>query len=230
MTERWARTKEVFTLALEYEPAARRAFLLEISGVDDALRTEVESLLRSHDRADSFLETAAAAPWHPLLDVNMIGRLVGDYRVLREAGRGGSSIVYLAERADQQFHKRVAIKMLRFVGESAEILQRFRNERQTLAELDHPNIVTLLDGGTTDEDLPYLVMDFVEGVPIDHYCDAHLLRISDRLQIFRTVCDSVEYAHGNGVIHRDLKPSNILVTEDGVPQLLDFGIAKLHDP
>lgn len=230
MTERWTRTKEVFTLALEYEPAARHAFLLQICGSDDALRTEVESLLKSHERADGILNTAAAVAWLPLHDVNMIGRLVGDYRVIREAGRGGSSIIYLAERADQQFDKRVAIKMLRFAGESAEILRRFRNERQMLAKLDHPNIVTLLDGGTTEEGIPFLVMDFVEGVPIDHYCDAHLLRISDRLEIFRTVCNSVEYAHRNGVIHRDLKPSNILVTKEGIPQLLDFGIAKLHHP
>ncbi len=229
MGERWARTKELFTQALEHEPADREAFLIEACEADDALRIEVESLLRSHDRGDSLLDTPAA-PWHQVLAVNMTGRLVGDYRVLREAGRGGSSIVYLAQRADQQFQKRVAIKMLRCVDESADVLQRFRNERQTLAELNHPNIVTLLDGGTTEEGMPYLVMDFVEGVPIDKYCDSQLLRIRDRLQIFRTVCDSVGYAHRNGVIHRDLKPSNILVTKEGVPQLLDFGIAKLHDP
>jgi serine/threonine protein kinase/tetratricopeptide (TPR) repeat protein len=230
MTERWARTKEVFTRALEIEPAERSVFLFEICGADDALRIEVESLLRSHDRADSLLDTPAAAPWHPFPGANMLGRLVGDYRVISEAGRGGSSTVYLAQRADRQFQKRVAIKMLRFVDESAGTLQRFRNERQTLAELNHPNIVKLLDGGTTEEGMPYLVMDFVEGVPIDKYCDASLLRIRDRLQIFCTVCDSVEYAHRNGVIHRDLKPSNILVTNDGTPQLLDFGIAKLCDP
>jgi serine/threonine protein kinase/tetratricopeptide (TPR) repeat protein/TolB-like protein len=230
MGERWARTKELFTRALELEAAERGVFLMEACGADDALRFEVESLLRSHDRADSFLDTPAAAPWPPVLGLNMVGRLVGDYRVIREAGRGGSSIVYLAQRADQQFQRRVAIKMLRGVDESADVLQRFRNERQTLAELDHPNIVTLLDGGTTEEGMPYLVMDFVEGVPIDQYCDSRRLRIRDRLQIFRTVCDSVEYAHRKGVIHRDLKPSNILVTQEGTPQLLDFGIAKLLDP
>lgn len=153
MGERWARTKELFSQALEHEPADREAFLIDACQADDALRIEVESLLRSHDRGDSLLDTPAA-PWHQVLAVNMTGRLVGDYRVIREAGRGGSSIVYLAQRADQQFQKRVAIKMLRCVDESADVLQRFRNERQTLAELNHPNIVTLLDGGTTEGACP----------------------------------------------------------------------------
>jgi len=230
MIDSWARTKELFGLALDHEPDARRAFLQQICGADEALRIEVESLLASHERAGSILENTGAQPWHATPAINMIGRIVGDYRVISEAGRGGTSVVYLAERADQHYQKRVAIKILRSAGESAEILQRFRNERQTLAELNHPNIVTLLDGGTTSEGLPYLVMDFVEGMPIDRYCDAHLLSINERLEMFRTVCESVDYAHRNGVIHRDLKPSNILVTNEAVPRLLDFGIAKLRDP
>jgi serine/threonine protein kinase/tetratricopeptide (TPR) repeat protein len=228
MAAGWERTKELFSLALELEPAARSAYLCEACGGDEALHAEVESLLRSHERADSFLEGSGPA----LLDAaparELIGRRVGDYRIVSEAGRGGTSIVYLAERADQHYEKRVAIKMLRSGEDSAEILQRFRMERQTLAKLDHPNIVTLLDGGSTEEGLPYLVMEFVEGVPVDRYCDD--LSLADRLKIFRTVCDTVEYAHRNGVIHRDLKPSNIVVTGDGVPRLLDFGIAKLRDP
>jgi serine/threonine protein kinase/tetratricopeptide (TPR) repeat protein/TolB-like protein len=230
MAENWARTKDVFTLALEHDPAVREAFVRETCGADDELRTEVESLLASHDRADSLLENAGAALWHPAFDLNMIGKCVGDYRVLAEAGRGGTSIVYLAERADQQYQKRVAIKILRLLGDGADILQRFRMERQTLADLDHPNIVRLLDGGSTDEGMPYLVMDYVEGAPIDRYCDEHALPITERLRIFRALCDAVDYAHRNGVIHRDLKPNNILVTNEGVPRLLDFGIAKLRDP
>jgi serine/threonine protein kinase/tetratricopeptide (TPR) repeat protein len=226
----WTRTKQLFSDALQLEPTARAVFLSETCGDDTALRAEVESLLESHDRADSFLESAGAALWHPAPGGNMIGQCVGDYRIVREAGRGGSSIVYLAERADQLYEKCVAIKMLRSVDESTEILQRFRMERQTLAKLDHPNIVTLLDGGTTIDGMPYLVMDFIEGVPVDQYCDERALSIAERLKIFRAVCDTVEYAHYNGVIHRDLKPSNILVTNDGVPRLLDFGIAKLRDP
>jgi serine/threonine protein kinase/tetratricopeptide (TPR) repeat protein/TolB-like protein len=230
MIDSWARTKELFSLALEREPDARHAFLQEICGTDETLRLELESLLASHERAGNFLENAAAEPWHPTPAANMIGRIVGDYRVIREAGRGGTSIVYLAERADQQYQKRVAIKILRSAGESIDIIQRFRTERQTLAELNHPNIVTLLDGGTTNEGLPYLVMDFVEGMPIDRYCDTHHLPIGERLRMFRIVCEAVEHAHRNGVIHRDLKPSNILVTSESVPRLLDFGIAKLCDP
>jgi serine/threonine protein kinase/tetratricopeptide (TPR) repeat protein len=230
MGDPWTRTKQLFGEALELEPAMRPAFLRENCGGDAALRAEVESLLESHARADTFLESGGGGPRHRTLGSDMTGQCVGDYRIVREAGRGGSSIVYLAERADEQYDKRVAIKMLRSPDESAEILQRFRMERQTLAKLDHPNIVTLLDGGTTVEGLPYLVMDFVEGVPIDGYCDARALSITDRLRIFRAVCDTVEYAHRNDVIHRDLKPSNILVTDEGVPRLLDFGIAKLRDP
>ncbi len=230
MAAAWTRTKELFSLALEREPAVRSAYLRKACDGDEALRAEVESLLQSHDRADSFLEGSGAALWPAAPTRNMIGRRIGDYRIVGEAGRGGSSIVYLAERADQHFEKRVAIKMLRSGEDSAEILQRFRMERQTLAKLDHPNIVTLLDGGSTEDGLPYLVMDFVEGLPIDRYCDEQRFSLTERLKIFRTVCDTVEYAHRNGVIHRDLKPSNILVTSDGAPRLLDFGIAKLHDP
>ena len=149
MAAGWTRTKELFSLALEREPAARSAYLCEACGGDEALRAEVESLLQSHERADSFLEGSGPA----LLDAaparELIGRRVGDYRIVSEAGRGGTSIVYLAERADQHYEQRVAIKMLRSGEDSAEILQRFRMERQTLAKLDHPNIVTLLDGGST---------------------------------------------------------------------------------
>ncbi|MGA2706918.1 MAG: protein kinase domain-containing protein [Steroidobacteraceae bacterium] len=229
MTVSWTRTKQLFSEALELEPSSRSAFLIETCGDDPTLRAEVESLLASHERADSFFEGAGAAILRPTALVDMSGRLVGDYRIVREAGCGGTSIVYLAERADQHYEKHVAIKMLRSIDGGTEILQRFRIERQTLAKLDHPNIVTLLDGGSVDG-MPYLVMDFVEGVPIDQYCQEHALSVSQRLRIFRAVCDTVQYAHHNGVIHRDLKPSNILVTNEGAPRLLDFGIAKLRDP
>ena len=230
MNDRWARTKELFNLALEHDPSARHALLLELCAADELLLSDVESLLASHDRADSLLESADARSWSAALAPAMINKCVGDYRIIREAGRGGTSIVYLAERADQQYQKQVAIKMLQCFGASDELLQRFRMERQTLAQLDHPNIVTLLDAGSTEEGWPYLVMDFVEGVPIDTYCDDHALPVTARLRIFRSVCDAVAYAHSKGVIHRDLKPSNILIRDDGEPRLLDFGIAKLRDP
>jgi serine/threonine protein kinase len=135
--------------------------------------------------------------------------------------------VYLAVRADGEFRQQVAIKLVRAGLDSDEVLSRFRNERQTLAGLDHPNIVKLLDGGSNPEGTPYLVMDYVEGSPIDEYCDRHKLSVEERLHLFGRVCEAVEYAHQKQVIHRDLKPSNILVTADGVPKLLDFGIAKV---
>ena len=155
------------------------------------------------------------------------GRRIGPYRILREIGHGGMGTVYLAERADGQYRKRVAIKLVNPHLGTAEILRRFRNERQVLAALDHPNIARLLDGGTTEDGRPYLVMEYVEGVAIDTWCDSRKLAVRDRLKLFRKVCAAVQYAHDQQVIHRDIKPGNILVTTDGTPKLLDFGIAKV---
>ena len=157
----------------------------------------------------------------------MAGRRLGVYKLVRRVGQGGMASVYLAVRADGEFRQQVAIKLVRAGLDSDEVLSRFRNERQTLAGLDHPNIVKLLDGGSSPEGTPYLVMDYVEGSPIDEYCDRQRLSVEERLHLFGRVCEAVEYAHQEGVIHRDLKPSNILVTADGVPKLLDFGIAKV---
>jgi feruloyl esterase len=160
-------------------------------------------------------------------DEPMTGRRLGPYRVVRRIGQGGMAAVFLAMRDDDAYQKEVAIKLVQPGRESRELLDRFRNERQTLADLDHPNIVKLLDGGSTPEGSLYLVMDYVEGSPIDDYCDSHKLSIDKRLQLFVKVCDAVQYAHHKSVVHRDLKPSNILVTEDGAPKVLDFGIAKV---
>ncbi|MEK7404134.1 MAG: protein kinase [Acidobacteriota bacterium] len=159
-----------------------------------------------------------------------LGRLVGHYRLLRRIGAGGMGAVYLAERADEVFRHQVAIKALRPGLEHGEIRQRFLVERQTLAALDHPNIVRLLDGGATDDGRPYFVMDYVDGVPIDEYANQHRLGVEARLELFLLVCAAVHYAHQNLVVHRDLKPTNILVTADGTPKLLDFGIAKILSP
>jgi non-specific serine/threonine protein kinase/serine/threonine-protein kinase len=159
-----------------------------------------------------------------------VGKRIGRYRVVRQIGIGGMGAVYLAERADEEFRQQVAIKALRPGLEEGDILRRFLVERQTLAGLEHPNIVRLLDGGTTEDGRPYLVMDYVEGLPIDEYAQAHHLSVEARLELFRTVCAAVHYAHQNLVVHRDLKPSNIMVTADGVPKLLDFGIAKILTP
>jgi serine/threonine protein kinase/tetratricopeptide (TPR) repeat protein len=155
---------------------------------------------------------------------------IGQYQVLRKIGGGGMGTVYLGIRADQEFKKRVAIKLIRKGMDSSEIITRFRTERQILASLDHPNIAKLLDGGTTDEGLPYFVMERIQGWRLTDYCDSHDLRTKERLQLFRTICQAVHYAHQNLVVHRDLKPGNILITADGIPKLLDFGIAKLLNP
>jgi eukaryotic-like serine/threonine-protein kinase len=156
-------------------------------------------------------------------------RRIGPYKLLRELGRGGMGTVWLAARADEQFEKRVALKVVRS-SDSEEVLRFFRRERQILAGLEHPYIARLLDGGTTEEGLPYFVMEHVEGVPIDRYCDDHQLTIPERLKLFEGVCSAVQHAHRSLVVHRDLKPGNVLVTQDGVPKLLDFGIAKLLNP
>ena len=165
----------------------------------------------------------------PLADP-LVGRLIGHYRILRPIDVGGMGAVYLAERAGQEFHQQVAVKALRPGLEEEDIHRRFLLERQTLAVLEHPNIVRLLDGGTTEEGRPYLVMDYVEGVSIEEYANSRRLNVEDRLELFRQVCAAVHYAHQHLVVHRDLKPGNILVTAEGVPKLLDFGIAKILTP
>ncbi|MDQ3799566.1 MAG: protein kinase, partial [Acidobacteriota bacterium] len=159
-----------------------------------------------------------------------IGKKIGVYRITKEIGRGGMGAVYLAVRDDREFQQNVAIKLIKRGMDSDQVLRRFRNERQILAALNHPNIARLLDGGTTDDGLPYFVMEYIEGLPITQYCDSNRLTVRERLQLFQQVCAAVYYAHQNLIIHRDIKPSNILVTEDGVPKLLDFGIAKLLNP
>jgi len=159
-----------------------------------------------------------------------IGEKIGPYRIKRLIGQGGMSTVYLATRADDEFQKRVALKLVKRGMDTDDILRRFRNERQILASLDHPNIARLMDGGTTPDGLPYFAMEYIEGTPIDQYCDLHRLPTVRRLELFLTVCSAVHYAHQNLVVHRDIKPANILVTESGEPKLLDFGIAKVLNP
>jgi serine/threonine protein kinase len=230
MPEKWDQVKELFTLALERDPEERNSFLRQACAGDESLRGEVESLLSSFDGASTFLEDCPAADLLSAQSRAMQGRRIGAYRIVREIGQGGMAVVYLGERDDQNYRKQVAIKMVKTGIDTEQVLQRFRNERQTLATLDHSNIVKLLDGGSSEDGSPYLVMEYVEGLPIDEYCDRHQLSIDDRLRIFREVCSAVEYAHEKLVIHRDLKPGNILIAKGGVPRLLDFGIAKLLNP
>lgn len=179
---------------------------------------------------DSSAEPSEDVPPAPSIAPGMEGQRFGAYQVIREIGRGGMGAVYLAGRADDQFKKRVALKILRADINAQEVLSRFRHERQILASFDHPNIAGLLDGGSTPTGEPYFVMDYVEGTPIDQYCDSHSLTVAERITLFRQVCSAVQYVHQNLIVHRDLKPSNILVTPDGVPKLLDFGIAKILKP
>jgi eukaryotic-like serine/threonine-protein kinase len=226
----WEQVKDILALALEQDPEARSGFIREACAGDAALQAEVESLALHSQDADSLLENSPAAAMFPLAIDAMVGRSVGSWRILRKIGQGGMAVVYLAERDGEDFRKSVAIKMVRPGPNTDEIYKRFRNERKTLAALEHPNIVRLLDGGATEEGLPYLAMDYVDGLPVDLYCDQNQLSIDNRLILFRSICSAVQYAHDHQVIHRDLKPANILVTPGGIPRLLDFGIAKLLDP
>ena len=226
--ERWQQVKRLLDEVVALAPADRTSYLDQACAADTELRREVESLLRSHERAGAkFLES-------PAVDLNASepsGRSrsvsrVGVYRIIEEIGTGGMGEVYRAVRDDGQYTKEVAVKLVRSGFDSQDVLRRFLNERQILASLDHPNIARLLDGGTEDG-VPYLVMELIEGKPIDIYCDEQKLNISERLGLFRQVCGAVQYAHQRLVIHRDIKPSNVLVTKEGVPKLLDFGIAKI---
>ena len=229
--ERWQQVRELLDRAITAPENERPALLESACGADAELRSEVESLLRSHLQAGTeFLKKPALDVGIAVLDEGVrVGRRVGVYRLIEKIGQGGMGDVYRAERADGQYDKQVAIKFVRAGLDTTAILDRFRNERQVLASLDHPNIARLIDGGTTEDDVPYLVMELIEGTPIDDYCDEHKLAISQRLHLFMQVCSAVQYAHQHLVIHRDIKPGNILVTQEGVPKLLDFGIAKLLD-
>lgn len=225
---KWERIKDLFGSALEREPGDRSAFLRSACGQDEELRVELESLLDSFDSDKSSPGGSAPSPAPNFAAV--AGQNIGHYRVIRQIGSGGMGAVYLAVRADDEYNKRVAIKLVQAGIDTQEILARFRHERQILAALDHPNIAKLLDGGTTEQGLPYFVMDYVEGTRIDEYSDNHKLSTRERVGLFRDVCSAVQYVHQNLVVHRDLKPGNILVTAEGVPKLLDFGIAKLMKP
>jgi eukaryotic-like serine/threonine-protein kinase len=232
--ERWKQVEALFEQALEVPAKEQAAFLQTACNGDEDLKREVESFLDSHARAGGFIDRRSlfvASEEIERDDVTIAsGQLIGPYRAVRELGRGGMGTVYLAERADEQYQKRVAIKLIKRGMDTDAVLRHFRNERQILASFDHPNIARLFDAGTTADGLPYFVMEYVEGVPIDKYCDAHGLSIVERLKLFREVCASVTYAHRHAVIHRDIKSSNILITIEGVPKLLDFGIAKALQP
>ncbi len=238
--DRWAQLETIFFQALDQDPSQRSAFLDETCEDDADLRAEVEAMLDAHeDDAPLHLEEKLVQTKAQPIPM---GADIGPYRLIKRIGQGGMGDVFLAERADDQYQQQVALKLVKAGWASGETLLRFRVERQILARLQHPNIARLLDGGlmegdaTAPEGRPYLVMEYIDGVPLNTYCDDHQLSIPDRLRLFETVCRAVHVAHQNLIVHRDLKPSNILVTKgdgtspEGRVKLLDFGIAKLMDP
>jgi eukaryotic-like serine/threonine-protein kinase len=228
--ERWRQIKSILEEALERPADERSVFLAETCASDDELRREVESLLEFDVPDSDFIEDSVFRLTESLLEgagQAFIGKRFGKYEIISELGAGGMGAVFLAERADGEFRQKVAVKIIKRGMDSGAIVSRFLNERQILATLDHPNIARLIDGGTTENGLPYFVMEYVEGETILEFAQRRGLSIEQRLDLFREVCAAVSFAHRNLVIHRDLKPSNILVTQDGEPKLLDFGIAKL---
>jgi TolB-like protein/Tfp pilus assembly protein PilF len=233
--DEWLRIKEIAASALEQPPSVRAAYVAKHCRGDAALLREVESLVASATDAEDLFEKPSmlmAGAADALQRVNefappRVGERIGPYEIVRELGAGGMGVAYLAERADAEYEKRVAIKLIRAGLDSETVLRRFRRERQIVADLDHPNIARLLDGGTTVKGLPYFVLEFVDGLPIDVHCQMRQLSTRDRVALFRRVCEAVQHAHRRNVVHRDLKPSNILVTHDGVVKLLDFGVSKV---
>jgi eukaryotic-like serine/threonine-protein kinase len=236
--DRWPEIERVLDLVLSTDPGSRDAALDSACSGDPELRRDVEALLSRLPRADAFLESPPRAAAAALVAEirredsadSWTGRRVGRYRLVRRVGRGGMSQVFLAERADGEFEQQVAVKLLRPGLDSEFDIGRFRVERQVLASLTHPHIARLFDGGMTDDGAPYLVIEYVDGEPIDRYADARGLGARERVRLLLTVADAVHYAHANLVVHRDLKPSNILVGKHGEVKLLDFGLAKLLTP
>ena len=227
-SERWNKIQSLFEKAIELNPTERESFLKNECSSDKELFVEVMSLLAADEKQHSIF-SGSAADYVTIDDAKLDGKTFGNYRAIKQIGSGGMGSVYLAERADGVFEQKVALKVVKPVMNSQEIITRFEEERQILARLQHPNIARLLDGGISELGLPYFTMEYVEGKPITEYCDEKNLTIEQRLELFKKVCEAVLYAHQNLVIHRDIKPSNILVQEDGTVKLLDFGIAKVFE-
>lgn len=227
--ETWQRIEEIFNRVIDLAPDDRQQALADACNGDERLRHEVEMLVRAEEENKGHLAQAVGSAAKDFFSgAGSTPKQIGNYRILHEIGRGGMGAVYLAAR-DDEIKKRVAIKVIKRGMDTDDILRRFRNERQILAALEHPNIARLLDGGTTEGGLPYVVMEYVDGKPLLEYCDENRLSTDARLRLFRRICSAVAYAHQKLVVHRDLKPSNILVQADGTPKLLDFGIAKMLD-
>lgn len=229
--ENWEKIKDVFAETLEQPERRRKDFLREICGANDEVRREVESLLEAHEETASPIEKSdfSIASIFAANSDFYTGKQFGHYKIIREIGRGGMGAVFLAERADGEFSQQVALKIVRRSFADNELGKRFRQERQILASLNHPNVARLFDGGVSADGEPFLAMEFIEGERIDNFCARENLSSRERLKLFLHVCYAVSFAHQNLIVHRDLKPSNILVDADGNVKLLDFGIAKLID-
>jgi non-specific serine/threonine protein kinase/serine/threonine-protein kinase len=226
--ERWARLKALFGEALAHAGEERAAFLRRTAAAEPDLGAELAALVEAEERGAGF--DGVTDPGEPAGDAPPVPERIGPWRIVRELGHGGMGTVYLAARDDGEFRQVVALKVIRTGADPRLAVARFRRERAILAGLAHPGIATLLDGGTTEQGLPYYTMEYVEGEPIDRYCQARGLSVEARLELVLSVCAAVQHAHGRLVVHRDLKPGNILVAPDGAPKLLDFGLAKLLDP
>jgi eukaryotic-like serine/threonine-protein kinase len=232
--ERWEQLQQLFSRAVEMKSSERDAFIAKETAGDEELRTELLELLACDNSSGSTgpLTHALGAAFDTTTRDRrkaLIGRTVGNYKLVSVLGHGGTGTVYLGERADRQYSAQVAVKIVDSATTQGELGLRFRAERQILASLNHANIARLLDAGETEDGQPYLVMEYVHGEPLDRYCDRQQLDVRERLQLFLEICGAVQYAHQNLIVHRDLKPANILVTSEGAPKLLDFGIAKLLD-
>ena len=231
MLDNWDKIKSLFLEVIDLPPEERAAYLDKKCKDDLSLRKEVESLIESDQKVESFLEkpiiqndelnTESTSP------DSFIGMKIGNYQIEKKIGEGGMAVVYSAIRIDDQFKKSVAVKFIKRGMDTDEIIKRFSIEQQALAGLDHPFIAKIIDGGTTENGLPYFIMELVEGEPIDQYCRNKDLTIQEKLKLFRKVCSAVQYAHQNLIVHRDIKPGNIFIKPDGTPKLLDFGISKL---
>ncbi len=231
--ERWDRLQDLFSRAVDLPDNEREAFVTRETGGDTELRNELLELLacdtgRSTGPLTHALGAAIDGATRDRRKA-LVGRVVGNYKLASILGHGGTGTVYLGERADRQYSAQVAVKIVDNAAVHGDLGLRFRAERQILASLNHANIARLLDAGETEDGQPYLVMEYVHGEPVDRYCDRQQLDIRARLQLFLEICNAVQYAHQNLIVHRDLKPANILVTGEGAPKLLDFGIAKLLD-
>jgi tetratricopeptide (TPR) repeat protein len=230
--DQWHEIEEVLAAALAMDEDQQTDYLTRVFAGQPQVRAEVQALLSVRQQAHAAFDRTPATNWVAIAaaPAARAGQALGPYQVIEKIGTGGMGEVYLAERNDAQFDRRVAIKMVAASIASAEVLARFHTERQILAKLDHPNIARLLDAGITEAGQPFYIMEYVDGVPLLDFCRKRVLSVPERLQLFRVICSAIHFAHQNLIVHRDLKPSNILVTTNGVPKLLDFGIAKILGP